>query len=87
MDKIILSAIVAAVAATAAAYTSGKLSFSTLASNRAVEFPENEKSDPLSKQQIDWTVVHVRDDLGCIANYLVMTNALLAGILAVLIVR
>jgi hypothetical protein len=87
MDKIIVDAIVAAVAAIAAAYASAKISLNTVASNRAVEFPNNEKSEPLSSTARDWTAVHIRDDLGSIHNLIVLTNALLAGILAVLLVR
>jgi hypothetical protein len=87
MERIIVGAIVAATAAIVAAYASAKISLSTLASNRAVEFPENEKSEPLSTSQKDWTLVHIRDDLGSIQNLIVLANGLLAAILAVLILR
>jgi hypothetical protein len=39
MEKIIIDAIVAAIAGLAAAYASAKISVKTLASNRRVEFP------------------------------------------------
>lgn len=87
MEKIIIDAVVAAIAVLAAAYASAKISVNTLASNRAVEFPENEKSEPLSSTVKDWTIVHIRDDLGSIHNLIVLTNGLLAGILALLLIR
>jgi hypothetical protein len=87
MERITLLAIAACVAALAAAYASAKLSLKTLASNRGVEFPENEKSEALSTSQKDWTLVHIRDDLGSIHNLIVLANGLLAGILIVLILR
>ena len=32
----------------------------------------------------DWTIVHIRDDLGAIHNLIVLANGLLAGILGAL---
>lgn len=87
MEHIFVVAMSAGVAAFAAAYASTKFSLHTLASNRAAEFPENEKSQPLSASQKDWTLVHIRDDLGAIHNLIVLANGLLAAILTVLIVR
>jgi hypothetical protein len=57
----------------------------TIASNRSNEWPENEKSDALSRPVFHWTVVHIRDDVGMIFSLLIVTNALLAGILAALL--
>jgi hypothetical protein len=87
MEKIIIDAIVAAIAGLAAAYASAKISVKTLASNRRVEFPGNEKFEPLSPSAKDWTIVHIRDDLGSIHNLIVLTNGLLAAILALLLIR
>jgi len=62
-----------------------KISISTISSNRSVEFPQNDDSEPLSQSAKDWTVVHIRDDLGSIHNLMVLTNALLAAILGAIL--
>ena len=54
--------------------------------NRELEFPENERSDPLSRQSLHWTIVHIRDDMPLIVEPLNIISGLLAGILAALIV-
>jgi hypothetical protein len=46
-----------------------------------------EKAEPLSTSEKDWTIVHIRDDLGAIHNLIILANGLLAGILGVLLVR
>lgn len=63
-------------------WISTKIVYHTILSNRSVEWPEKEKSDPISEPVLQWTIVHIRDDIGCIHNLLIMTNALLAGVLA-----
>jgi hypothetical protein len=83
MEKII----VAAIAFGAAAFASFMIAQGTTASNRATEFPANEKAEPLSISERDWTIVHIRDDLGAIHNLIVLANGLLAGILGALLVR
>ena len=35
--------------------------------NREVEQPAAEKARILSKQELDWTIIHIRNDLGLIA--------------------
>jgi hypothetical protein len=62
-----------------------KLGIRTLASNREVEWPENETATALSPSQFHWTIVHVRDDIGGIYSLLILTNTLLAGVLAALV--
>jgi len=64
---------------------SAKLAGSTSLHNRATEWPQNEKSEELSDSVRQWTIVHIRDDVGGIHNLLVVTNALLAGLLAALL--
>jgi hypothetical protein len=59
----------------------------TIGSNRAGEWPENEKSEPLSNQALHWTIVHIRDDIGCIQSLLWIANTLLAGILGALVAQ
>jgi hypothetical protein len=54
----------------------------TVSSNRSTEWPENERSDPLSRQALHWTIAHIRDDLGGIYAMLMVTNGCLAGLLA-----
>ncbi len=80
-----LAVIIASVLIGAAA--SNKFSIKTLANNRAREWTENERSDPLSQAAVHWTVVHIRDDIGSIHNVLIITNGLLAGVLATLALR
>jgi hypothetical protein len=53
--------------------------------NRAAEWPEMEKGDPIKKPILDWTLVHIRDDLGSLHNLIPITNGLLAAILGALI--
>jgi hypothetical protein len=43
-----------------------------------------EKSEPLAEPIIHWTIAHIRDDIGSIFVVLTITNGLLAGILAAL---
>jgi hypothetical protein len=83
MEKIF----VAAIAFGVAAYASLKIAQGTSNSNRATEFPAMEKAEPLSTSEKDWTIVHIRDDLGAIHNLIILANGLLAGILGVLLLR
>jgi hypothetical protein len=53
--------------------------------NRRVEFDANEKSGSLTEANVHWSIVHIRDDIGAIHNLIVMTNGLLAALLAVLL--
>jgi hypothetical protein len=76
----------ALIAFSIAMWASSKLANSTIGSNRGVEWKENEKAGELSNQQIHWTVVHIRDDIGGIHNLLTVANGLLAAILVALLV-
>lgn len=78
--------ILIAIGMVAAAFYSSKISLWTVGSNRSVEFPENERLERLTEPFLHWTVVHIRDDLGSVHNILVLSNALMAGILVTLIV-
>jgi hypothetical protein len=69
------------------AMASAKFATKTLADNRAKEWPQIEKSDPLSNAMVDWTIVDIRDDLGGIHNMLAITNGLLAGIITTLTIQ
>jgi hypothetical protein len=82
----LIKLILIATAMIIAAFYSTKISLWTVGSNRKVEFPENKKSEPLTEPELHWTLVHIRDELGSIHNILVLTNALVAGILATLII-
>lgn len=82
----LIKLILIATAMIVAAFYSTKISLWTVGSNRKVEFPENKKSEPLTGPELHWTLVHIRDELGSIHNILVLTNALVAGILATLII-
>jgi hypothetical protein len=59
----------------------------TLAHLRNTEWPEMEKSQPLSRSVLNWTIAHIRDDLGMVFSVLVITNGLLAGILTALLLQ
>jgi hypothetical protein len=74
------------VAAFAGMAVSLKIAEKALAHNRSTEWPENEKSEPLSQQALHWTVAHIRDDLGGIYAMLMVTNGLLAGVLAAVVI-
>jgi hypothetical protein len=78
----IVFAIIIGVAVIVGMRGSVRMAEGTVASNRTVEWPENEKSEPLSQQALHWTIAHVRDDLGGIYAMLVVTNGCLAGLLA-----
>jgi hypothetical protein len=68
-----------------ACYVSTKIIEKTQTANRAAEFSENERSEALTQSGRDWTLVHIRDDVGSIHNLLILANGLLAAILATLI--
>lgn len=68
-----------------AALASAKLGIHTTVQNRAVEWPENEKSKSFTDPEIQWTIMHIRDDLGAVHTLIVIMNGLLGAILAALI--
>ena len=78
--------IIVAVAAFAGMALSAKLAEKILAHNRSREWPENEKSEPLTQQSLHWTIAHIRDDIGGIYVILIATNGLLAGLLAAAVI-
>jgi hypothetical protein len=55
--------------------------------NRSSEWPSNKKTEPPSKNELKWEIVHIRDDVGGIAGLLSLIAGLIAAILAVLVVR
>jgi hypothetical protein len=67
----------------AAMTVSVRLSIRIQSRNRAAEFPENARSEELAPQELHWTLVHIRDDVGGIYAILSVTNGLLAALLAV----
>lgn len=79
----IVYAIIVGVAVIVGMRGSVRMAEGALAHNRSTEWPENEKSDPLSQQALHWTIAHIRDDLGGIYAMLVVTNGCLAGLLAI----
>jgi hypothetical protein len=83
---VLIKLILIGIAMVVAAFYSSKISLWNVGSNRKVEFPENKLSEPLTEPELHWTLVHIRDDLGSIHTILVLTNALVAGILATLII-
>lgn len=80
-----LKLIVVVVAVFAGGFISEKIGRWVLANNRKVEWPENENSGTLSEAQLHWTIAHIRDDIGSVYGLLMVTNALLAGVLAALL--
>ena len=81
----IIKAIATAIAFMVAIYAASKIVQKTVDNNRSAEFKRNEESPPLSESERDWTLVHIRDDIGSIHNLLVLAIGLLAGILAALV--
>jgi hypothetical protein len=55
--------------------------------NREVEQNAAEKARVLSKQELDWTIIHIRDDLGLIAALLALVVGLLSALIVVLLVN
>jgi hypothetical protein len=55
--------------------------------NRKVEEPVNEKARTLSKQELDWTIVHIRDDLGMIVALLALIVGLLSALIAIMLAK
>jgi hypothetical protein len=51
------------------------------------EWKENESSEVLPIQQVQWQIVHTRDDIAAICGLLTLTNSLLAAILVILAFR
>jgi hypothetical protein len=85
MEAILFKVLTVALALAVGALVSATFAKRTVGANRSAEWSQNEKSDELSVSQLHWTVVHIRDDIGGIHNLLILTNALLAGLLAALI--
>jgi hypothetical protein len=61
-------AVAASIAFMLAALASGKIAQKTVFRNRDAEFKENERSLSLTASERDWTIVHIRDDVGAIHN-------------------
>jgi hypothetical protein len=55
--------------------------------NREIEEPAAEKARILSKQELDWAIIHIRDDLGFIAALLALVVGLLSALIAVLLTK
>ena len=56
-------------------------------SNRKKEWEANESSEILSEQQLHWTIVHIRDDLGLIATLLAFVVGLLSALTVIVLVK
>jgi hypothetical protein len=52
--------------------------------NREIEESSAEKARILSKQELDWAIIHIRDDLGFIAALLTLIVGLLSALIAIL---
>jgi hypothetical protein len=57
----------------------------TVKDNRLVEMDANEKAGTVSRANIHWSTIHIRDDVEAIHNLIIITNLLLAGILGALL--
>lgn len=55
--------------------------------NREIEEPAAEKARKLSKEELDWALIHVRDDLGFIAAVLTLIAGLLSALIAVVLTQ
>ena len=55
--------------------------------NRELELNAAENSRVLSKQELDWTIIHIRDDLGLIAALLALVVGLLSALIALLLIK
>jgi hypothetical protein len=55
--------------------------------NREIEEPAAEKARVLSKQELDWTIIHIRDDLGIIAAMLALVVGLLSALIVALLTK
>jgi hypothetical protein len=86
MERTLFKLTVIAIAIFLGALASMKVVAVTIPANRKSEWRENEKSVALTETQLHWTIVHIRDDIGSIHNVLVLTNALLAGVIAAIMV-
>jgi hypothetical protein len=78
--------IAAAIAFSAAGSLSALLTTYLTSDNRSKEWNANLESGELTPSQLHWTLVHIRDDIGPIVGLLVLTNSLLAAILAVMLI-
>jgi hypothetical protein len=55
--------------------------------NREIEEPAAEKARILSKQEIDWAIIHIRGDLGLVAALLTLVVGLLSAMIVVLLTK
>ena len=82
-----INAGVAIIAFAIGVITTRKLMSFTLAENRQTEWRANEEAEYPGRQQLAWSAVHVRDDLGSLTSCVAFATSLLLAILVVLIVR
>jgi hypothetical protein len=55
--------------------------------NREIEEPAAETARVLSKQELDWTIIHIRDDLGFIAALLMLVVGLLSALIVIMLAK
>lgn len=55
--------------------------------NRVVEENAAERARALSKQEIDWAIIHIRDDLGLIAALLALVVGLLSALIVIMLTK
>lgn len=55
--------------------------------NRELEGNASETAPTLSKKELDWAIMHIRDDLGFIAALLALVVGLLSALIAVLLTK
>ena len=55
--------------------------------NRKIEWEQNEKSRELSKPELDWTIIHIRDDLSFICSSLALVVGLLSALVVIMLTK
>ncbi|HEV8329461.1 MAG TPA: hypothetical protein VGQ08_18470 [Nitrospiraceae bacterium] len=55
--------------------------------NREIEEPTAETARILSKQELDWAIIHIRDDLGFIAALLMLVVGLMSALIVILLTK
>ena len=55
--------------------------------NRVLEEDAAKKTRILSKQEVDWAIIHIRDDLGLVAALLALVVGLLSALVAILLTK